>query len=60
VDGRRRAGRSCATLGLDARPQVPITTGGVEIHPDVVDVDRRIVLEAERVVARTAVGANAA
>jgi very-short-patch-repair endonuclease len=33
--------------GLDARPQVPITTGGVEIHPDVVDVERRVVLEAD-------------
>jgi very-short-patch-repair endonuclease len=33
--------------GLDARPQVPVTTGGIEIHPDVVDVDRRIVLEAD-------------
>jgi hypothetical protein len=44
--------------GLDARPQVAITTGGVEIHPDVVDVARRVVPEC--VVARTAVGANAA
>lgn len=33
--------------GLGARPQVPITTGGVEVHPDVVDVGRRIVLEAD-------------
>lgn len=33
--------------GLDARPQVPITTGDTEIHPDVVDVGRRIVLEAD-------------
>lgn len=33
--------------GLEARPQVPITTGGVEIHPDVADVDRRLVLEAD-------------
>ena len=33
--------------GLHARPQVPVTTGAVEIHPDVVDVDRRIVLEAD-------------
>jgi very-short-patch-repair endonuclease len=33
--------------GLDARPQVPVTTGGIEIHPDVVDVDRRIALEAD-------------
>jgi very-short-patch-repair endonuclease len=33
--------------GLDAQPQVPIDVGGVTLHPDVVDRERRIVLEAD-------------
>lgn len=33
--------------GLDVAPQVPITIGGVVVHPDVVDRQRRVVLEAD-------------
>jgi very-short-patch-repair endonuclease len=33
--------------GLEVEPQVPIEVGGVTIHPDVVDRERRIILEAD-------------
>lgn len=33
--------------GLDAEPQVAIVLGDVTVHPDVVDTERRIVLEAD-------------
>ena len=33
--------------GLAARPQVEIVVEGVAIHPDVVDTERRVVLEAD-------------
>jgi len=33
--------------GLDAMPQVPIGVAGVTVHPDVVDRERRIILEAD-------------
>lgn len=33
--------------GLDVAPQVPIEISGVIVHPDLVDVERRLALEAE-------------
>ena len=34
-------------LQMSVRPQVPITLGEVTVHPDVVDVEARLVLEAD-------------
>jgi very-short-patch-repair endonuclease len=39
--------RLATVAGLDVRPQVPLYAGGFIGRPDLVDIDRRIILEAD-------------